>query len=110
MLVERKEIKNKEKDNIIEYVESVFNSSNVLKSTYFIEQQRLYIAFNRGNTYSYEGITNEMYELFENAESQGQYFNKNIKGKFDFRKEFTLYPNEVQDLNEIRDKDENDNI
>ena len=74
MLVERKE--HKEEDNTIGYIESVFNSGNVLKTTYFPKMERLYIAFNRGDTYSYGNINNSFYEEFENSNSQGQFFHK----------------------------------
>jgi len=101
MLVERKEILNEDKS--IGYIEAVFNSDNVLKTTYFPQAQRLYIAFSRGHTYSYGNFSKELYGEFEAAESQGKFFHKNInnKSKFPTRKEFTLYPNEVKDLKEI---------
>ncbi|MFA5366518.1 MAG: KTSC domain-containing protein [Dehalococcoidia bacterium] len=101
MLVERKE--HKEADDSIGYIESVFESDNVLKTTYFPLMQRLYIAFSRGDTYSYGNITQELYEEFENAESQGKFFHKNInnRSKYPVRREFTLYPNEVQGLKQI---------
>jgi hypothetical protein len=43
-----------------------------------------------------------MFDEFEKAESQGKYFYKNINKnrKYPYRKEFTLYPNEVKDLKE----------
>ena len=102
MLVERKEFK--EKDGTLGYVESIFKSGNILKSTYFPNNQRLYIAFNRGNTYSYGNITLEFYGEFENAESQGKFFNlkiKNNKSEHPYRKEFTLYPHEVDTLKDV---------
>ena len=101
MLIERKEILNEDKS--VGYIESIFNSDNVLKTTYFPSMQRLYIAFNRGHTYSYGNISNELYDEFENADSQGKFFYKNIKDKkeYSYRKEFTLYPYEVKDLKEI---------
>ena len=98
MLVERKEFK--EKDDSIGYIESVFNSDNVLKTTYFPSSQRLYIAFGRGHTYSYGNINPELYKEFEEAESQGKFFYKKINNNksYPYRKEFTLYPNEIKDL------------
>lgn len=101
MLIERKEFQ--EKDGNIGYIESVFNSDNVLKTTYFPGNQRLYIAFSRGHTYSYGNISPEIYENFENAESQGKFFHKNINNNYKHpaRKEFTLYPNEVKGLKQI---------
>jgi hypothetical protein len=101
MLVERKE--HKEADESIGYIESVFESENILKTTYFPAQQRLYIAFSRGDTYSYGNITPEMYQEFEDTESQGKYFHRMINNKKarPFRREFTLYPTEVQGLKQI---------
>jgi len=107
MLVEHKEFQ--EKDGSVGYIESVFNSDNVLKTTYFPNTERLYIAFSRGDTYSYANIDAEMYQKFEDAESQGKFFYKNINNnkKHPFRKEFTLYPNEVKDLKEIVENHKN---
>jgi hypothetical protein len=101
MLAEHKEFQ--EKDGSLGYIESVFESDNVLKTTYFPNNQRLYIAFSRGETYSYSNVTLEMYKEFEEAESQGKWFFKRINKnpKHPYRKEFTLYPNEVKDLKEI---------
>lgn len=101
MLVERKEILNE--DGSVGYIEAIFTSDNVLKSTYFPNDNRLYIAFRRGHTYSYNNINEEMYKEFETAESQGKFFYKNINKnlKITYRKEFSLYPNEIKDINEI---------
>jgi hypothetical protein len=100
MLVEHKEFQ--EKDGSVGYIESVFQSDNVLKTTYFPKSQRLYIAFSRGDTYSYANVTPELYQEFEDADSQGKFFFKHINNsRHAARKEFTLYPNEVKDLKEI---------
>jgi hypothetical protein len=99
MLVEEKIFK--EEDGTIGYYDSIFDSSNVLQSTYFPNQRRLYISFNRGGVYSYGNVDNELFEEFKNAESQGKFFIKEIKTKSDkypYRKEFTLYPEEVKEL------------
>jgi len=101
MLVERKEFQ--EKDGTLGYIESVFNSDNVLKTTYFPNNQRLYIAFSRGHTYSYGNISPELYKEFEDSDSQGKFFHRKINNNkaYPARKEFTLYPNGVKDLKEI---------
>jgi hypothetical protein len=98
MLVERKEYG--DTDGTVGYVECVFKSGNVLKTTYFPKSNRLYIAFNRGHTYSYANITPEIFANFESADSQGIFFQKNIANvmKYIPRKEFTLYPHEVSEL------------
>lgn len=101
MIVERKEVLNE--DGSVGYVEAVFDSDNILKTTYFPETQRLYIAFRRGHTYSYGNITPEIYNEFEDAESQGKFFHQKInkKNSHPYRKEFTLYPNEIDDAKKI---------
>jgi KTSC domain len=96
-----------EKDGTIGYFEAIFNSSNVLKSTYFPKNNKLYISFSRGGTYSYDNIDQTLYDEFETAVSQGIYFNENIKNtpeKYPPHKEFTLYPSEVSDLKEVVEK------
>jgi hypothetical protein len=98
MLIERKEVLNE--DGSVGYIEAIFKSENILKTTYFKEAQRLYIAFNRGGTYSYENVSPELYEQFENAESQGKFFIANIKNH-PYRKEFTLYPGEIKEVKKI---------
>jgi len=101
MIVERKEFQ--DTDGTIGYIEAVINSDNILKTTYFPNIQRLYIAFSRGHTYSYGNISPELYQEFEEAESQGKFFHKKINSNkaYPYRKEFTLYPNEVQGLKQI---------
>lgn len=101
MLVERKEILNE--DGSLGYIEAIFESDNILKTTYFPNAGKLYIAFNRGGTYSYENISPQLYEQFEKAESQGKFFYQNIRNKPEilYRKEFTLYPTEVRELKEM---------
>jgi len=106
MLVERKEIR--VDDGEIGYIESIFKSDNILKTTYFPEYERLYIAFSRVDTYSYGNITPEFYEEFEKAESHGKFFYKNINKnkKYPYRREFSLYPNEVKELKEVVENNE----
>src|SRR5271169_975773 len=101
MLVERKNYQ--DTDGSLGYIESVFNSDNILKTTYFPKSERLYIAFSRGNTYSYNNISLDKYQEFEKSESQGKYFHQKINNNKSHvvRKEFTLYPNEVKDLKQI---------
>lgn len=101
MLIEHKKILNE--DESVGYVEAIFDSGNILKTTYFPEAQRLYIAFKRGNTYSYANVSPELYEEFENAESQGKFFHQRLNNNklHPYRKEFTLYPNEINDAEKI---------
>lgn len=101
MLVERNEIN--EKDGSLGYIESIFKSSNILKTTYFPTLNKLYIAFSRGHTYSYSNISEELYDEFENAESHGKFFYQRINNKTEYphRREFTLYPRELDDVKKI---------
>lgn len=110
MLSSRKEFN--DPDGSIGYIESIYFSDNVLKSTFFPKTKMMYIAFNRGAIYSYSNIDDVIYDEFENAESQGVYFYKNInkKDKYPSRKEFTLYPEELQEIKNQRNniiEDEN---
>lgn len=97
MLAERNEYLNE--DQTIGYVEAIYASGNVLKTTYFPKSKRLFIAFNRGHTYSYGNIEMDLYNEFEKAESQGKFFSEKLNkaDKYPTRKEFTLYPSEVSE-------------
>ena len=99
MLVNRKEVLND--DGSLGYVESIFESSNILKTVYFADAETLYITFGRGHTYLYTGVDLEFYTRFENAESNGKFFHQHIKNKMPFYKEYTYYPHEVQELKEL---------
>lgn len=114
MLVEEKKFQ--DENGVIGYYEAVYDSSNILKTTYFPIQKKLYISFNRGGVYSYTNVDEELYEEFKNAESQGKFFAQTIKKqpqKYPYRKEFTLYPEEVNELKEVveayHEKVEDDN-
>ena len=97
MIAQKNEYLNE--DQTIGYVEAIYASGNVLKSTYFPKSKRLFIAFNRGHTYSYGNVGQEIYNDFEKAESQGKFFMQNLNkpDKYPTRKEFTLYPSEVKE-------------
>ena len=99
MLVERKEVLNE--DGILGYVESIFKSANILKTVYFVDTEKLYITFSRGNTYLYTEFGKDFYKRFEDAESNGKFFHQHIKNKVPYYKEYTYYPHEVQELKEI---------
>ena len=100
MLLERKEFK--EENGEIGFLESIYDSSNLLKSTYFPQSNKMYIAFYKGKIYSYQNISQELYDDFEKAESQGVYFRTNISKneKYPCQAEYSLYPSELNDINE----------
>ena len=99
MLVERNEILNE--DGSLGYIETIFKSSNILKTVYFAGTEKLYITFSRGNTYLYTEFDLDFYKRFEEAESNGKFFHQYIRGKVPFYKEYDYYPHEVQQLKEI---------
>ena len=101
MLIERKEYL--DTDGSVGYIEAIFDSTNILRVTFFPKSERLYIAFSRGNTYSYPNFTEKLYTEFEECESQGKFFNTKINRNKNHpsRKEFTLYPTELLELKEI---------
>ena len=99
------------------YVECIYDSTNVLKTTYFPMLKRLYISFNRGGVFSYENISEDFYKEFESCDSQGKFFFLNISKKtkeYPYRKEFTLYPSEVEEtkvlIKEYKSKKDNNKL
>tara|TARA_R110002050_G_scaffold79261_11_gene169406 strand:- start:12609 stop:13037 length:429 start_codon:yes stop_codon:yes gene_type:complete len=65
-----------EKDGL---VKGVYDSSNVIASSYDKSSKELKVIFKGGNTYIYEGVTDSDFMRFETAESQGKVLNSNIK-------------------------------
>lgn len=60
-------------------------SSSLIKHTEFNpDDKQLIITFQNGKDYLYYDITENDYQEFCSAESQGSYFGKNIRGKKDF--------------------------
>lgn len=66
---------------IIEHV-----SSTAIDAIAYDEQRLLLrIRFKSGRTYSYENVPVDVYEELLSAESQGAYFNRNIRDAFEYR-------------------------
>lgn len=101
MIVERKEVL--DTDGTAGYIELKIKSDNIIATTYFNKQNRLYISFGRGHTYSYGNITQEIYDEFEKAPSQGKFFHSKInnRAKYPFKREYNLYPTEVNEIKTI---------
>src|SRR5579872_4289837 len=76
MLLERKEITDEETSELI--IEALYDSSNIAKSMYLPHKKTLFIIFKKGIVYSYSNVDNELYFGFENSDTQGVYFSKNI--------------------------------
>lgn len=108
MIVEKKiqyylnEDSNGNKENRIEYIDCIYDSTNILKSTYFQDNNTLYLYFNRGGVYRYLNVKPELYREFEMCESQGKFFASKIRNKeeYPYSKEFTLFKHEIDDANE----------
>lgn len=67
---------NKTEDSI-EYLK--IDSSMISNASYHKESNVLIIKFNRGGSYEYHPVSNNLFEQFKKAESQGKFFIKNIK-------------------------------
>lgn len=100
MIVQKKT--HTEEDGETGYVECIFDSSNILMSTYFPLTETLYVSFNRGGVYSYGSVDQELYDQFESSDSQGKFFMKEIKtANHPFRKEFKLFESEITAAKDI---------
>lgn len=71
-----------EKDGL---VEALYESSNVVASSYNKNQNDLTVTFKNGGNYTYQGVSETDYVRFETAESQGKVLNANLK-KYPFLK------------------------
>jgi hypothetical protein len=69
-------LKREENNGIIK---CIFDSSNILESTYDKTTLELIITFTSGNRYSYPGVSKTDFMRFEMADSQGKVFNSHIK-------------------------------
>lgn len=65
---------------------SEYSSANIKKAVYNINEKNLKITFASNAVYSYEGVPHEIFSAFDNSESQGVYFNKNIAKNFTYKK------------------------
>lgn len=54
-------------------------SSNLASIGYDAENEILEVEFNHGGVYQYFGVPENVYEELMNADSHGQYFDRNIK-------------------------------
>lgn len=70
-----------EEDGSVGYVDAYFDSSNILQSTYFPGKEKLVVTFGRGQTYAYFDVSQNLYERFENSESQGKFIRSEIIDK-----------------------------
>jgi len=78
MLLEKKEINGKTK--------ALYESSNVLASTYCPMSNVLQVIFKNGTRYAYKDVRATDYMRFETADSQGKVLNANIKPNYEVEK------------------------
>ena len=75
-------LKRIEKEGVIK---AIYESSNILASTYDPNTKNLTVTFKRGDQYTYKGVTDTDYFRFETADSQGKILNGKIK-QYEFEK------------------------
>lgn len=56
------------------------NSSMFSRGLYDSKKKDLFLVFKNGTVWRYSGVTKEEIKEFQNAKSQGQWYNENIKG------------------------------
>lgn len=61
-------------------VKSIYESSNIIASTYNKTNNNLNVIFKNGGSYTYLGVSATDYMRFETADSQGKILNSKIKG------------------------------
>ena len=60
-------------------VKAIYESSNIVASSYSKVKKDLNITFKHGGSYTYQGVAETDYIRFETAESQGKVLNNNLK-------------------------------
>ena len=61
-------------------------SSNLVKTEYDSETNKLMATFKNGIIYEYEDVPQKTYAQFRLAESQGKYFNTDIAKQYKYKK------------------------
>jgi lysyl-tRNA synthetase class 2 len=64
----------------------IVESSNLNQVYYDRRFHHLYIEFKSGTTYRYTNVSYYRYHMLMNSESKGKYFNRYIKGKYDYER------------------------
>ena len=67
-------------------IEVKIQSSNIKSSTYNTEDKTLLIEFNNDSVYQYNEVPWEIFTKYRMAESQGNFFNKNISKAHTYKK------------------------
>ena len=70
--------------NLIE--EIIVDSSCISWAKHYKYSKKLKLEYANGNKYEYNGISNELWSGLYNAESKGEFINKNIKPNYKCKK------------------------
>ncbi len=62
-----------------------FDSTMIVKSSYNHTKNVLTVEFKGGKCYNYYNVDEDTFNKFVYSDSQGTFFNNNIKDKFDFK-------------------------
>lgn len=91
-----------EKDGL---VKAIYESSNIVASSYDKVKKDLNITFKHGGNYTYQGVGDTDYMRFETADSQGKVLNSNLK-KYPFLKHDKVDVDEILEQIEKLNNDE----
>jgi hypothetical protein len=61
-------------------------SSNIVRTQYDTITKKMIAEFKNGVKYEYDDVTHQIYTQFRMAESQGNFFNKNISKSHTYKK------------------------
>lgn len=61
-------------------------SSNIIKTEYDIETEKMIVNFKNGFTYEYDKVPHKVYSQFRLAESQGKFFSTIIAKNYKYKK------------------------
>lgn len=104
MIVKKNTTYLNEDESQIDMLECIFDSSNILMSTYIPHKEKLYIVFKRGHVYSYGNVDKEVYDEFEASDSQGK-FVQSVFAKdndsYPYSKEYKMFEYEIEEANNI---------
>lgn len=100
MIVKKNTTYLNEDESKVDMLECIFDSSNILMSTYIPHKEKLYIVFKRGDVYSYGNVDQETYEEFESSDSQGKFL-RNVfakeKDTYPYSKEYKMFEYEIEE-------------
>jgi len=61
-------------------------SSNIVRTEYDTSTKKMIAEFKNGMRYEYDNVPHQKYTEFRSAQSQGNYFNKNISKTYPYKK------------------------